>query len=198
MSTLTREDIREALSTASDNRLILRPLLDPEIQIKGCGVDLRLGNQFIVFHQRSLTHVDAASSKFKADIRKYQTRVVIPYTSDSGFILHPGQFVLGATIEYVAMPEHLEGQVEGRSSWARVGLTVVSASTVAPGFKGVITLELANHGVAPLTLWPGVRIATLVLHRVTKKAKYKGKKYTCPIGPEFSKLYEDVDLRPWR
>ena len=200
MSTLTREDIKAYLDSDREFglRLVVRPLLDPERQVRECGIDLRLNNQFLVFQQQNLSHVDPSSLQFKARLRRYQTRLIVPFRRRDGLVLHPGQLVLGSTIEYVALPMRLEAQVEGRSSWARLGLSVVSASTVAPGFKGVITLELANHGVAPLILWPGVRIANLVLHEVKTPSEYLGEKYICPIGPEFSKVHEDYDTRFWR
>ncbi len=199
MSTLADTDIRTHLYTpkSPERRLVVRPLLDPEKQIRECGIDVRLNNQFIVFQQQNLSHVDAASGKFKASLRRYQTRRILPFRQGDGLALHPGQLVLGSTIEYVAIPPCLEAQVEGRSSWARLGLSVVSASTVGPGFRGVITLELANHGVAPLILWPGVRIANLVFHEVKTPSSYSGEKYTCPIGPEFSKVHEDYDALFW-
>lgn len=199
MSTLTREDIKDYLDSTREmkRRLVVRPLLDPERQIKECGVDMRLNNQFIVFQQQNLSHVDPSNPQFKTKLRRYQTRLIVPFRRGDGLVLHPGQLVLGSTIEYLALPPCLEAQVEGRSSWARLGLTVVSASTVAPGFKGVITLELANHGVTPLILWPGVRIANLVLHEVKTPSEYLGEKYICPIGPQFSKVHEDYDTLFW-
>lgn len=199
MSTLTREDIKTYLDSDREleRRLVVRPLLDPKQQIKECGIDLRLNNQFIVFQQQNLSHVDPSNRQFKARLRRYQARLIVPFRRGDGLVLHPGQLVLGSTLEYVALPTCLEAQVEGRSSWARLGLTVVSASTVAPSFKGVITLELGNHGVAPLILWPGVRIANLVLHEVKTPSEYLGEKYVCPIGPEFSKVHEDYDTQFW-
>lgn len=199
MSTLTRKDIESHLDPARewDRRLVVRPLLDPERQIQDCGIDLRLNNQFVVFRRQNLSHVDPSSPQFKASLRGYQARLIVPFRRGNGLVLHPGELVLGSTIEYVALPPCLEAQVEGRSSWARLGLTVVSASSVAPGFKGVITLELANHGVAPLILWPGVRIASLVLHEVSSASKYSGEKYVYPIGPQFSRVDRDYDVLFW-
>jgi dCTP deaminase len=86
--------------------------------------------------------------------------------------------------------------VEGRSSWARLGLQVATANSIEPGFKGVITLELSNVATVPLELMPGIRIAQLVFRKVEPVVEnpYSGKrKYRCPIGPEFSRLQEDFD-----
>jgi dCTP deaminase len=150
-----------------------------------------------VFQHQNLSHIDASNPEFRTDLRRYQQRLILAYRRGQGLVLHPGQLVLGATVEYVSIPHCLEAQVEGRSSWARVGLSVVTASTVGPGFKGVITLELANHGIAPLVLRPGWRIASLVLHKVVTPSQYLGQKYSCPIGPQFSHIHDDYDVRFW-
>jgi dCTP deaminase len=94
------------------------------------------------------------------------------------------------------MPADLEAQVEGRSSWARVGLQIATATSVEPGFKGVLTLELSNVGTIPLQLYPGVRIAQLFFRDANPPAAdaYSGqRKYECAIGPEFSKICNDRD-----
>jgi len=99
------------------------------------------------------------------------------------------------------MPGDLEAQVEGRSSWARLGLIIATATTVEPGFKGVITLELSNVGTIPLVLRPGVRIAQLVFHEAHPALRnaYSGRdKYLFPIGPEFSRLGNDSDSHLFR
>src|SRR5439155_26160938 len=89
------------------------------------------------------------------------------------FIIHPGQLVLGATLEYLSLPKTVAASVEGRSSWGRLGLIIATACSVAPGFKGCITLELVNDGEVPLVLYPGVRIAQLIFHRTLKSASYR-------------------------
>lgn len=99
------------------------------------------------------------------------------------------------------MPSDLEGQSEGRSSWARAGLQIATASSVEPRFQGVVTLELANVGTIPLRLYPGVRIAQMVFHETVSKVKVtKGqqRKYHGSIGPEFSRIHEDKDMAVFR
>src|SRR5207302_7623717 len=83
-----------------------------------------------------------------------------------------------------------------RSSWGRAGLVIATAISVAPGFRGVVTLELANLGVAPLDLRPGVRIAQIMFDQ-TKITKPYGGRYKCPTHPEFGKIYMDEDLKFW-
>jgi len=96
------------------------------------------------------------------------------------------------------MPSNLECQVEGRSSWARVGLQIATASSVEPGYKGVVTLELSNVGTVPLNIMPGIRIAQLVFHYADpplEDAYGTNRKYKCAVGPEFSKVFSEDDWR---
>jgi dCTP deaminase len=102
-------------------------------------------------------------------------------------------------MEYISVPNNLECQVEGRSSWARLGLIVAAASTIEPCYKGVITLELSNVGTIPLELFPGVKIAQLIYHTCSKPHTLSRedeikKKYQCAIGPGFSKISIDKHL----
>ena len=83
-------------------------------------------------------------------------------------MLHPGEFVLGGTMEYVAMPDDLVGRIEGKSSLGRLGLMVHStAGYVDPGFEGKFTLELANIATLPILLWPTMKIGQLSIMHLT-------------------------------
>ena len=182
-------------------RLFIVPIL-ADWQIQQSGVDLRLGNQFIVTRNARIGAIDPSqdSAEVKMAVLKYQERVIVPFFSGEAFVLHPGQLVLGSTFEYVCLPDDVEARIDGRSSFARLGLTIAGAVSIAPGFKGVITLELANHHHTPLVLFPGWPIAQLVLSETKGSAPYKGKKYVCPIGPQFSRLSTDASdksLRMW-
>jgi dCTP deaminase len=87
----------------------------------------------------------------------YHEEIVL--SMGESLIIHPGKVIIGSTFEYTAIPTDLECQVEGRSSWARLGLVIATASTIEAGYKGMITLELSNIGKIPITLYPGLRIA---------------------------------------
>jgi len=192
MSTISKNGFKYYFERP-DNPLIVTPILSPE-QIGETSLDVRLGNQFIVFrtHRFGIFEPVGMSTKFQP--RKIQERQVIPF--GDRLVLHPGVLVLACTFEYVSIPGDLECQVEGRSSWARLGLQVSTASSIEPGFKGVITLELSNVATVPLTLRPGIRIAQLIFRNAEPSVEnpYSGKrKYRCPIGPEFSRLHEDYD-----
>jgi dCTP deaminase len=106
--------------------------------------------------------------------------------------------VLGSTFEYVRIPNDLGGQVEGRSSWARFGPQIATATCAEPGFTGVITLELPNVGTIPVELYPGVRVMQLILWQIDPELQraYQGnRKYRNSIRPEFSRLSTDADSR---
>lgn len=192
MSVFTRNYIRELLESGE---LTLTPLLDPADQIGEASIDLRLCNEFINFQRPNLGEIDPShSEELRAKVAQYQEKVRIDY--GKSFVLHPGQFVLGATLEYMALPDNAAGQVLGRSSWGRLGLIIATATSVSPGFKGCITLELVNDGEIPIVLYPGVKIAQLVLYGATDKVKYRGR-YHYPTGPQFTRLHEDPDIQLW-
>ncbi len=193
MSTLTKKQILSRLQGEQCARLVVTPLLS-EKQVGACSIDVRLGNQFIIFRTQTLSEYDASKAEGRR-LRQMQERFIIDF--GKSFTLHPGTLVLGSTFEYLSMPKDLECQVEGRSSWARVGLMIATATSVEPGFKGVITLEISNVGTIPLKLMPGIRIAQLVFRDADPAldSEYgSGRKYQCPIGPQFSRLHEDKDF----
>ena len=196
MTTLTRDEIVKRLELREKDQLVVTPLLFPTKQIGRVSIDVRLGNQFLVFRSHSLG-VYAVPGAASANLRRMQERVVVQPKDQ--FVLHPGMLVLGSTLEYLRLPSDLECQVEGRSSWARLGLVIATATLVEPGFRGVVTLEMSNVGTIPLVLRPGTRIAQLVFRTVIE-SKMGGepfdasRKYRCPIGPEFSRAHEDWDL----
>jgi len=194
VSTLSGTDLREALESTDLNSLIVTPILDPDRQVNQIGVDLRLGNQFIVFRRQNIESFDPMRGKGDpVEPQTYQEQVVVPFAEQ--FVLHPGEMVLGSTFEYVSMPNNLEGSIEGRSSWARIGLVSATAVAIDPGFKGCITLELANVSNVPLVLYPGSRIGLLVCRYTSASTSYpESRKYVCPIGPEYSRITRDPDL----
>jgi dCTP deaminase len=192
VSTLTRPEIEDRLMAEGSSRLFVTPLLSRD-QIGDISIDLRLGNQFIVFRIHTAESCDAVNMS-EEQVRQIQERQVVRF--GERFVLHPQTLVLGSTFEYVKMPSDIEGQVEGRSSWARLGLQVATASPVQPGYCGVVTLELSNVGSGPLVLYPGIRVAQLVLRETSRRVEepYGGqRKYQCAVGPEFSRLHEDRD-----
>ncbi|QKS21908.1 dCTP deaminase [Curtobacterium sp. Csp1] len=184
---LSAGEIRKRLSAEDRSRLIVTPRLPPAVN--DASVDLRLGNNFIVFERSNLGEFDALDDA--RDPRAIQTPVVREW--GDVFFLHPGQLVLAATLEYLVLPDDLAGQVITRSSYGRLGLLSATAVQVHPGFAGCLTLELVNLGELPMAITPGERVAQLMLWQTEapQSAGAATKKYTYPTGPEFSKIRGD-------
>jgi dCTP deaminase len=192
MSILSTEQIHTYLREEPDKALVITPLLEPSEQIDKCSVDLRLGNEFIVTRKTSFPVVDPTEvGQGEKKVERYQDKIHLRFHEE--FVLHPNQLILGSTLEYIALPNDLAAYVTGRSSWGRLGLVIATASFIAPCWKGSITLELVNLGEAPLILFPGIRIAQLVLHKVVGEETYTGK-YRCATGPEFARIHKDTEL----
>ncbi len=114
-----------------------------------------------MFNNSQYTHIDPSKQQDEL------TTLVEP-KDDDPFVLHPGEFVLGSTLEIVTLPDDLAGRLEGKSSLGRLGLlTHSTAGFIDPGFNGHITLELSNVANLPITLWPGMKIGQLCLFRLS-------------------------------
>lgn len=199
MTVLSNKELWDRIQKHGDDPLVMTPLLDPS-QVNAASVDVRLGHQFIILQRSEVPHVDSSDpNQLKGSLHRTQRRLRIQ--SKQKFVIHPRQLVLAATLEYISMPRDLAATVEGRSSWGRLGLIIATACSVAPGFKGCITLELVNDGEVPIVLRPGMRIAQLVFFNTGKEADYRddlaSAKYDCPTGPEFSRIHLDKETPFW-
>ena len=191
MTILGRDALWAKLRSA-ENRLVVTPLLNPDEQLGHCSLDVRLGPEFIVLRRSGMAVLDLGDRRATARaVASNAHSVYVPF--QSAFVLHPGELVLGATLEYVSLPTDLGCSVVGRSSFGRAGLVIATATNVDPGFAGCITLEIENLGQVPIKVFPGVRIAQLVFFGVSGAPKYAGR-YRCPTGPEMGRLLEDRDL----
>lgn len=198
-SLLGKEDIIERLTAEDDeNKLIVSPMLSSS-QIQPASLDLRLGSEFLIIKVGKITHLDPLRNPndVRFEVEKYTDNHKILNKHDR-FILHPDEFVLGCTLEYIRLPKDIAARVEGRSSWGRVGILVHStAGYVDPGFCGNITLELKNMGKVPIPLYPGIRIGQLAFFNVNNDKKYKGK-YNESFGVVPSKYFEDYEFNIMR
>lgn len=183
---LSDRTIREELAAG---RIVIDPL--EESCIQPSSIDLRLDPRFLVFlnHTRSLIDV-------KQDLSDLTEMVEVP--TDERFILHPGEFVLGATFERIAVPEDLVARLEGKSSLGRLGLLIHStAGYVDAGFDGQITLELSNVANLPITLYPRMKIGQVSFLRMTTPAEVPygtgtlGSKYKGQAGPTPSQYWKN-------
>lgn len=134
-------------------RIVIRPW-DPS-NVQPASVDLRLGDSFRVFHNHRTTAIDLR------DPPTNLTEEVVPPPGEA-FVIHPGEFVLGRTLEWVELPDDIVARIEGKSSLGRLGLIVhATAGFCDPGWQGTLTLELNNLTRVPIKLTPGLLIAQL-------------------------------------
>nr|VDG64234.1 Deoxycytidine triphosphate deaminase [Streptococcus thermophilus] len=181
---LSDRDITKAIS---DGRLGIDPF--DEVNIQPSSIDVRMDNLFRVFNNSRYTHIDP-----KQEMADLTTMVEVE--EGEPFVLHPGEFVLAATLETFTLPDDLAGRLEGKSSLGRLGLlTHSTAGFIDPGFSGHITLELSNVANLPITLWPGMKVGQLALFQMSSAAQTPygssklGSKYQGQRGPTPSKAY---------
>lgn len=193
MAILSDKTIKEYLK---EGKIVIDPLKD-EQQIQPSSVDMRLGDEFKVFKVIRKPYIDP---KDKEDIAEYMESSTVP--EGEAFIIHPNEFALATTQEYVKVPDDLVARVEGRSSMGRLGVTMhVTAGYVDPGFEGRITLEISNIGAMPVALYPGQRVCQLVFETMTTPAELpyghpkRNSKYMKQLKPESSRVKLDYELK---
>lgn len=200
---LNELQIIERLSRPDVTRISIKPLIDLRGQLGPSSIDVRLGTEFKVIRRQQYTHLDPSEKtreKIGLDVKKYTEEVLVRFHPQyGGFVLHPGEFALGSTLEYICLPNDLAGRLEGRSSWSRVGLQVhVTGGFIDPGFHGTITFELCNLGTVPITLYVGLRVAQLAFYEVLESLEpYPEKmysKYFGQAGTGASRFYKDYEF----
>jgi dCTP deaminase len=183
---LSDGDIKKALKS---KKIKISPDPDFKTQLGSCSIDLRLGETFRVFEHSKHAYIDPYKKKSATD-----TTRELKIEEGEPFIIQPGDFVLATTIEYVEIPDDLTGRLEGRSSIGRLGVVIHStAANIECGFRGHITLELANMGKMPVALYSGMRICSISFEELSSPAevpyfKKKNAKYVGQKGPGESKL----------
>ena len=157
---LSDRDIQAAVNAG---HLIIEPFAEDALQ--PASVDIRLGAEFRVFRNHRESYIDVREPV--ANLTELET--VEP---DEAFVLHPGEFVLGTTLERVRLPDDLVARVEGKSSLGRLGLLVhATAGYVDPGRDGHLTMELSNVANLPIRLYSGMKIGQLSFLRLTSPAE---------------------------
>ena len=147
----------------TDGRVVIDPW-DPDM-VQPASVDLRLGDSFRVFHNHLAPAIDLDRPP------EHLTELIV-IDPDKSFVIHPGEFVLGATLERVQLPDDVVARIEGKSSLGRLGLIVhATAGFVDPGFEGTLTLEITNLTRIPIILWPGKPIAQLSIMALDRPAE---------------------------
>ncbi|MDO5826562.1 MAG: dCTP deaminase [Methanosphaera sp. rholeuAM130] len=193
MAILSDVDIKKYLD---DGKIVIDPIED-EKQIQPSSVDLRLGDEFKGFKIVTKPFIDPFDN---TDLESYMDMLTVE--EGEPFIIHPGEFTLATTYEYVKIPDDIVARVEGRSSMGRLGITMhVTAGYIDPGFEGRITLEISNIGKMPVALYPGQRVCQIVFETMTSpSAKPYGhedrdSKYMRQKGPQVSKIKQDFDIK---
>ena len=183
---LSDRTIREEIDAG---RIVIDPF-DPAC-IQPSSVDLHVDSQFRVFANSRYPYIDVKQEM--PDLTE-----LVEVKPDEPFILHPGEFVLGSSLEVVTLPDDLAARLEGKSSLGRLGLlTHSTAGFVDPGFSGHVTLELSNVATLPIKLWPGMKIGQLCFIRLSSptenpygSAKY-GSRYQGQRGPTASRSFQN-------
>jgi dCTP deaminase len=174
-------------------RIVIDPLGEGCIQPSS--VDLHVDRFFRVFRNHTMGHIDV-----KEHLEELTELVEIG--EDDPFILHPGEFVLGSTLERVALPDDLVARLEGKSSLGRLGLLIHStAGFVDAGWDGHLTLELSNVANLPITIYAGMKIGQISFLQMTTPADQPygtgalGSKYRGQRGPTPSRYHENFRPR---
>lgn len=186
---LSDRTIRDELAAG---RIVIEPF--DERCVQPSSVDLHLDRWFRVFRNHTMPVIDVRQNLEEL------TELVDVGDEGQPFILHPGEFVLGSTLERVALPADLVGRLEGKSSLGRLGLLIHStAGFVDAGWDGQLTLELSNVASLPITLYPGMKIGQISFMRMTTPAENPygsaevGSKYQHQRGPRPSRYWENFD-----
>jgi dCTP deaminase len=186
MTVLSDHTIKELLA---EGRIIVEPLGEDCIQ--PASIDVHLDKHILVFRNSRRPYIDVRQDM--SDLTEMEE-----VFEDKPFILHPGEFVLGSTLEHIEIPVDLVARLEGKSSLGRIGLLIHStAGYVDPGWKGHLTLELSNVANLPVTLYYGMKIGQLSFLNLSTPAdnpygspglrsKYQGQQ-----EPTASRIFQD-------
>ena len=188
MAVLSDRDIRHAIESG---RVRVDPY-DPT-SVQPSSVDLHLDREFRVFRNNRYPYIDVRQPQ--PDLTE-----LVSVEDDEAFILHPGEFVLGQTLEWTELPDDLVARLEGKSSLGRLGLLIHStAGYVDPGWRGNLTLELSNVANLPIALYYGMKIGQISFFRMTSPverpygSKELGSKYQGQSQPTASAFYRDFE-----
>jgi dCTP deaminase len=183
---LSDQTIREEIAAG---RIVVDPF--DESFLQPSSIDLRVDRYFRVFRNHSETAIDVR-------VNQEHLTELVQVDDEQPLILHPGEFVLGATLERIALADDLVGRLEGKSSLGRLGLLIhTTAGFVDPGFNGFLTLELSNVANLPITVYPGMKIGQISFLRMTTPADHPygssvlGSKYQNQRGPTPSRYFEN-------
>jgi dCTP deaminase len=172
-----------------DGRIGIDPY-DPAL-MQPSSLDVRVDRLFRVFRNSRYPYIDVKHEQ-------EELTELVEVDGDEAFILHPGEFVLGSTLEQVRLPDDLVARLEGKSSLGRLGLLIHStAGFIDPGFDGHVTLELSNVANLPITIYPEMKIGQLSFMQLSEPAERPygtdgmGSKYQGQRGPTPSRYWKN-------
>jgi len=185
------------LSDAAIRRLIEsgRILVEPyePALMQPSSLDVRVDRLFRVFRNSRYPYIDVKQEQ-------EELTELVRVEGDHPFVLHPGEFVLGSTLERVRLPDDLVARLEGKSSLGRLGLLIHStAGFIDPGWDGHVTLELSNVATLPITIYPGMKIGQISFMQMTEPAANPygsstlGSKYKGQEGPTPSRYFKNFE-----
>ena len=169
--------------------------IDPyaEELLQPSSVDVRVDRLFRVFRNSRYPFIDV-----KQEMEELTELVEVD--TEEAFILHPGEFVLGSTLERITLPDDLVARLEGKSSLGRLGLLIHStAGFIDPGWDGHVTLELSNVANLPITIYYGMKIGQLSFVQLSEPAEHPygtgslGSKYQGQAGPTPSRYWKNFE-----
>jgi len=185
---------RDIVAQITSGRVSIEPW-DASL-VQPSSIDVRLDKYFRVFESHRYAVIDPAEDQSEL------TREVTP-EGDAPFVLHPGEFVLGSTYEYVKLPDDVAARLEGKSSLGRLGLlTHSTAGFIDPGFEGHVTLELSNAATLPINLWPGMKVGQLCFFLLSSPSEHPygsaaaGSHYQGQRGPTPSRSHLNFSRTP--
>lgn len=186
---LTKSSIHEALENKS---LIIKPLLDSG-QIGALSVDLRVGTDFLALKQGRDEFIDTTSNNpsnrpIKGHFSETRRKI------GESFLLHPNQTILMSSLEYLKLPTNVYADLDLRSSYNRLGLTL--KSLIQPGYCGCASIEILNSSNTTIKILSGARLFQIRFYRINEQQDYfiSPRKYSCQVRPVSSKANEDKDL----
>ena len=188
---LSDRDLKEALASG---RMALSPY--DEAMVQPSSIDVRLDRYFRVFANHRYTHIDPAE-------QQDELTELVEVPDDEAFLLHPGEFVLGSTLEVITLGDDLASRLEGKSSLGRLGLlTHSTAGFIDPGFSGHVTLELSNVANLPIKLYPGMKIGQICVLPLSSPSEHPygsavyGSRYQGQRGPTPSRSFQRFTRTP--
>lgn len=170
---------QEMVNRLREGTLTVSPLLSKS-QVGVSSIDLRMGNVVLMARARGSSHVEpslampGAGGRHDGERDRQQKHERYELTFHMRLLLHPGALALVPTLEWVSVPRDLMGMVTARSTWAREGLSIATATLIEPGYEGTVTLELANLGQIPIALYPGLELAQIAFAKISDVPPPKG------------------------